>query len=778
MSIVINRIQEEELLERALPDHLHHCTKSSQGQNYKLDGDCKINLHRNDDLVSCSSGALIPSDEQLSAGEHVIGNVFCVQNGGAVIASDEFTTMICACDMQVVAQRIAGQAVASARRCMIMGDVGWWRGRPRYRERERESKDKWMVMELRGEHTLDAPLPPWARCWPPKLSTSSAGRQLFWTLAAAGVPTPCWLACRREVCCRECWYQASVVMRGGVGEAALYSFLAPAIDQLAADCRAWWTEASCVVATANEHTAEAPVCRGLRSLAYRNSRNFPIPINDVPAFVQKRDEKPLWRYRSRSRQAAIELAASRIRREALLPWVRAASQRALRREDLELKRAQYRVPTPHCTLPCMNEMPFRLRGDFRVWELCRTMPLVGGFSRGSHVPPPGPYIPALLHTHLTSPSLALKTSMVNARNEKKSRAIWSSAGMKGGGEREIPRKPADQRHRPRRFPLRGVTPPGIEPGSPRWEASSLTAKPLLPPKITYFHDNRKIGHSAAELILLAQEISEACQTYSRPMSEVGQVLLREVCRPLVASVPRGDRKRVDPSVFPTAPQRCTAGTGARLPCRLRPRTTLGRSGRAVKLLASHQGEPSSIPGRLIPDFPKWKSCQTMPLVGGFSRGYPVYPPFHSGAAPFSSRFALIGSQDHDVKGRPTFFTHSMHIIIILESKTLRSAYCTDDNESTRTWFCCDRCYVIILRCVLGAAVTTHLSPRRAQFPARSNRDFRMWESCRTIPLVGGFSRGSPVSPAPSFRRRSIFTSITLIGSQNLDVKVATWLKEL
>ncbi|KAJ8898241.1 hypothetical protein PR048_003601 [Dryococelus australis] len=32
-------------------------------------------------------------------------------------------------------------------------------------------------------------------------------------------------------------------------------------------------------ATANEHTAEAPVCRGLRSLAFRslNSRNFPIP---------------------------------------------------------------------------------------------------------------------------------------------------------------------------------------------------------------------------------------------------------------------------------------------------------------------------------------------------------------------------------------------------------------------------------------------------------------------------------------------------------------------
>ncbi|KAJ8896066.1 hypothetical protein PR048_001408 [Dryococelus australis] len=38
-----------------------------------------------------------------------------------------------------------------------------------------------------------------------------------------------------------------------------------------------------------------------------------------------------------------------------------------------------------------------------------------------------------------------------------------------------------------------------------------------------------------------------------------------------------------------------------------------------------------------------------------------------------------------------------------------------------------------------------------------------------MPLFGRFSRGSPASPAPSFRRRSIFTSITLIGSQDLAV---------
>ncbi|KAJ8874140.1 hypothetical protein PR048_024982 [Dryococelus australis] len=59
-------------------------------------------------------------------------------------------------------------------------------------------------------------------------------------------------------------------------------------------------------------------------------------------------------------------------------------------------------------------------------------------------------------------------------------------------------------------------------------------------------------------------------------------------------------------------------------------------------------------------------------------------------------------------------------------------------------------------------------PNRAQSPVGSP-DFGKWESCRTMSLFRGFSRGSPVSPALSFRR-SIFTSITLIGSQDLAVK--------
>ncbi|KAJ8874816.1 hypothetical protein PR048_022705, partial [Dryococelus australis] len=57
---------------------------------------------------------------------------------------------------------------------------------------------------------------------------------------------------------------------------------------------------------------------------------------------------------------------------------------------------------------------------------------------------------------------------------------------------------------------------------------------------------------------------------------------------------------------------------------------------------------------------------------------------------------------------------------------------------------------------------------RVQSPAGSP-DFRKWESYRTAAVRRVFSRISRF-PVPSFWRRTIFTSITLIGSQDLAVK--------
>ncbi|KAJ8883046.1 hypothetical protein PR048_014885 [Dryococelus australis] len=66
-----------------------------------------------------------------------------------------------------------------------------------------------------------------------------------------------------------------------------------------------------------------------------------------------------------------------------------------------------------------------------------------------------------------------------------------------------------------------------------------------------------------------------------------------------------------------------------------------------------------IPAGPLPNFRMWEPCRTMSLVTGFSRGSPVSPRLlHTGAAPYSPRFTLIGSQYHDVKSRPNLFAHS------------------------------------------------------------------------------------------------------------------------
>ncbi|KAJ8895477.1 hypothetical protein PR048_000810 [Dryococelus australis] len=63
-----------------------------------------------------------------------------------------------------------------------------------------------------------------------------------------------------------------------------------------------------------------------------------------------------------------------------------------------------------------------------------------------------------------------------------------------------------------------------------------------------------------------------------------------------------------------------------------------------------------------------------------------------------------------------------------------------------------------------------LSPRRTGFNPRPghSRILHMWESCRPMTLVGGFSRDLPFPPAFSFRNFSILISITPIGSQDVD----------
>ncbi|KAJ8895708.1 hypothetical protein PR048_001045 [Dryococelus australis] len=108
--------------------------------------------------------------------------------------------------------------------------------------------------------------------------------------------------------------------------------------------------------------------------------------------------------------------------------------------------------------------------------------------------------------------------------------------------------------------------------------------------------------------------------------------------------------------------------------------------RTTRLLASHQDEPGSIPGWATPDFRKWESWRTMPLVVVFSRDLPFLPPLHSGFSPFSPYVTLIGSQDFVVKSHPNLSTQSCFIVPTSCSWVRRnwtvvsSVTSTDDNS--------------------------------------------------------------------------------------------------
>ncbi|KAJ8871638.1 hypothetical protein PR048_027965 [Dryococelus australis] len=90
---------------------------------------------------------------------------------------------------------------------------------------------------------------------------------------------------------------------------------------------------------------------------------------------------------------------------------------------------------------------------------------------------------------------------------------------------------------------------------------------------------------------------------------------------------------------------------------------------AVGLLATHQCEPGSIPGQFTPDFRKWESCRTMPLVCGFSRGAPVSPApsFWRCSILISITITLIDSQDLAVMSHPNLFTYSRIVLRVLAS---------------------------------------------------------------------------------------------------------------
>ncbi|KAJ8885988.1 hypothetical protein PR048_012194 [Dryococelus australis] len=148
--------------------------------------------------------------------------------------------------------------------------------------------------------------------------------------------------------------------------------------------------------------------------------------------------------------------------------------------------------------------------------------------------------------------------------------------------------------------------------------------------------------------------------------------------------------------------------------------------------------------------------------------------------------SLIGSQDLDVKSRPNLFTSS-DIVQHTELEHYIGSPLVDD------WPIMNAVKYTVVPGVVWinrTMVRSNTDTNRTGVLALVNKAISLlsfhhselgsilgWDTglsqvgiVRTMPLAGGYSRGSPVSTALSFRCCSILTSTTLIGSQCLAVK--------
>ncbi|KAJ8869934.1 hypothetical protein PR048_028945 [Dryococelus australis] len=237
-----------------------------------------------------------------------------------------------------------------------------------------------------------------------------------------------------------------------------------------------------------------------------------------------------------------------------------------------------------------------------------------------------------------------------------------------------PRKPADQRHRPARFPLANLS--GIELGSPWWEASSLTVHIPRPQE-----ENEKQKQNRQK------DVERECGVETKDPS--GTIRLE------------GNKERYNREMA----NRCPTYL---LPFPLPTKPTRITTPRPYSLTISRRRLKGT--NRV-----RWRSGNSLDS--------------HSRGPGFDSR-----------SGHPDFCSPWLSEITPGE--------CRDSWDDNR--------FLAIPSQWLEYSPLTKANLVR--LPAGSPPDFHMWDSCRTIPLVGGLSRGSPDSLALAFRRCSIITS--------------------
>ncbi|KAJ8874977.1 hypothetical protein PR048_022867 [Dryococelus australis] len=152
----------------------------------------------------------------------------------------------------------------------------------------------------------------------------------------------------------------------------------------------------------------------------------------------------------------------------------------------------------------------------------------------------------------------------------------------------------------------------------------------------------------------------------------------------------------------------------------------------------------------LADFRKWESCRTMPLVVGFSQ-----PTLN----------CLGADQVRSVSENPEWLgnmrVQHQQPMDVQQKAGLHHAWSCRESKAQLGQRSPSHFFVIRL------ARSPPAKANRFQSPAGSP-DLRRWESCRTMPLVGGAFSGFLPFPTPHHSgSRSIFTSIALIDSQDL-----------
>ncbi|KAJ8875861.1 hypothetical protein PR048_023764 [Dryococelus australis] len=256
-------------------------------------------------------------------------------------------------------------------------------------------------------------------------------------------------------------------------------------------------------------------------------------------------------------------------------------------------------------------------------------------------------------------------------------------GVERRGRREIPEKtrrpPASSGTiRTRENP---VTRPGIEPGSPWWEASVLIAQPPCPP-----HDKIDVKHVYTEVdFAIGSQFIRHALDDSEPIADgLGLLFTSRSSEPMRESKVRGsavmkgrgkreipEKTRRPAALFGSIPTCKNPERNKQLRIIAAPHQYASTALTTVSVGAATVAERLSCspppikenriqsPAMSLLDFRKLESRRTMPLDGGFSSWTSRFPrPCTPALLKLSPHFTLIGSQDLVVKSRPNIFTQS------------------------------------------------------------------------------------------------------------------------